>query len=108
MVAERVSRGTLQRQSPVNSPSPMSFAQTHETGETDQVAEQKQAALHLMLEAFAHGEAEGLDADCMAQAALFTAFKEFVSTYGEAPVAEFARRLPERVLNGEFTVRCTH
>ncbi len=66
---------------------------------------QKQAALQLMLEAFAEGDLEGIDPDCMAQAALFAALKEFVATYGEEPVASFAERLPERVRNGEFTVR---
>jgi hypothetical protein len=68
-------------------------------------ADQKQAALRLMLDAFAEGEFDGIDPDCMAQAALFAALKEFVSTYGEEPVAAFAEKLPDRVRNGEFTVR---
>jgi hypothetical protein len=70
-----------------------------------EAAEQKRAALRLMMDAFAEGELEGIDPDCMVQAALFTAFKEFVMTYGEEPVAKFAERLPERVRNGEFTVQ---
>jgi hypothetical protein len=66
--------------------------------------DQKKAALRLMLDAFAEGDLDGIDPDCMAQAALFAALQEFVSTYGEEPVARLAERLPERVRNGEFTV----
>jgi succinylarginine dihydrolase len=67
--------------------------------------EQKQAALRLMLDVFEEAEMDGIDPDCMAQAALFTALKEFVSAYGEEPMAKFAERLPERIRNGEFTVQ---
>ena len=45
-----------------------------------------------MTEAFAEAEFDGLDADCMAQAALFAAFMELVATYGEDAVAEYAAR----------------
>jgi hypothetical protein len=66
--------------------------------------DQKKAALRLMLDAFAEGDLDGIDPDCMAQAALFAALQEFVAAYGEEPVARLAERLPERVRNGEFTV----
>jgi predicted YcjX-like family ATPase len=66
--------------------------------------DQKKAALRLMLDAFAEADLDGIDLDCMAQAALFAALQEFVATYGEDPVARFAERLPERIRNGEFTV----
>jgi hypothetical protein len=79
-------------------------ANTHNAIEMQELAAQKQAALRLVLDAFAEGDLDGIEADCMAQAALFTAFKEFVMTYGEEPVAKFAERLPERIRNGEFTV----
>jgi hypothetical protein len=69
-----------------------------------QISEQKQAALRLMLDAFAEGDLDGIDPDCMAQAALFAALKEFVDAYGEEPVAKFAEKLPDRVRNGEFTI----
>jgi hypothetical protein len=75
------------------------------TAEAGDVAAQKQAALRLMLDAFAEGDLDGIDPDCMAQAALFAALKEFVAAYGEEPVAKFAESLPARVRNGEFTVR---
>jgi hypothetical protein len=74
------------------------------SAEKAELADQKQAALRLMLDAFAEGDLDGIDPDCMAQAALFAALKEFVGAYGEEPVAKFAERLPDRVRNGEFTV----
>jgi hypothetical protein len=76
--------------------------------EREAIAEQKRAALDLLGDAFSAGLAEGLDADCLAQAALFFALKEFVTTYGEEPVARFTEKLPQRVLNGEFTLRVAH
>ncbi len=69
------------------------------------VAEQKQFALQLMMEAFAEGELDGVDPDCLAQAALFTALKEFVQAYGEEAVGKFTDGLSRRILNGEFTVQ---
>jgi hypothetical protein len=73
--------------------------------EAGDAAKQKQAALRLVLDAFAEADLDGIDSDCMAQAALFAALKEFVLAYGEEPVARFAERLPDRVRNGEFTVQ---
>lgn len=76
--------------------------------EADLISAHKKAALSLMLEAFEVARADGIEGDCVAQAALFTALKEFVSTYGEDAVAVFAERLPERVRNGEFSIRQPH
>lgn len=67
--------------------------------------DQKHAALRLIAEAFDEAEREGLDPDCMVQAALFFALKEFVMAYGEEPVARFAEGLPKRLREGEFTVQ---
>ena len=78
-------------------------ANTDETA-TD-VATQKQIAVRLLLDAFSEAELEGVAADCMAQAALFIALKEFVLAYGEEPVAKFTEKLPKRLRNGEFTVQ---
>ncbi len=65
----------------------------------------RRAALAYVREAFAEARLDGLDIDCMAQAALFTAFIEMVSTYGEDATAEFAAQLADRVREGEFTVK---
>ena len=40
----------------------------------------------------------------MAQACLFAAFAELVSTYGEDAAAKYADTLSKRIRNGEFTV----
>ncbi|MGB8398755.1 hypothetical protein [Bradyrhizobium sp.] len=66
--------------------------------------EQKQAALGYLSEAWAEARHDGVDGDCLAQASLFAAFAELVSTYGEDAVAKFAEGLPLRVRNGEFSI----
>ena len=68
----------------------------------------KQAALSYVTEAFAEAELDGLDADYMAQAALFAAFMELVATYGEEAVAEYAEGLPERIRGGGFSTGLKH
>jgi hypothetical protein len=65
--------------------------------------EQKQAALGYVHEAWAEARLDGIDGDCMAQACLFAALIEFVSTYGEEAAAGFAEGLPARIRNGEFS-----
>jgi hypothetical protein len=66
--------------------------------------EQKRAALDLLQEAWVEARLHGVEGDCMAQICLFTAFSELVSTYGEEAAARYARGLPERISNGEFSV----
>lgn len=64
----------------------------------------KQAALSYVTEAFAEAELDGLDADCMAQAALFAAFSELVTTYGEEAVADYAATLVDKIRSGAFSM----
>ncbi|MDE5455580.1 hypothetical protein GWE18_22600 [Bradyrhizobium sp. CSA112] len=66
--------------------------------------EQKQTALCYLNEAWAEARHEGVDGDCLAQASLFTALAELVSTYGEDAVAKFVEGLSVRVRNGEFSL----
>ena len=66
--------------------------------------EQKQAALSYLNEAWAEARHDGVDGDCLAQASLFTALAELVSTYGENAVSKFVEGLPARVRNGEFSI----
>lgn len=73
-----------------------------------QVSEDKRAALSYVAEAFAEAELDGLDADCMVQAALFAAFQELVATYGEDAAAEYAEGLPERIRAGGFSTNPRH
>jgi len=66
--------------------------------------EQKQAALSYLSEAWAEARHEGVDGDCLAQASLFAALAELVTTYGEDAVAKFTDGLANRVRNGEFSL----
>ena len=65
--------------------------------------EQKKVALGYLHEAWAEARLDGIDGDCMAQACLFAALIEFVSTYGEEAAAGLAEGLPARIRNGEFS-----
>ncbi len=66
--------------------------------------DQKRVALGYLQEAWADARLDGVDGDCLAQASLFTALLEFVSTYGEDATAHFAEGLSNRIRNGEFTL----
>jgi hypothetical protein len=68
------------------------------------VREHKQAALGYLNEAWTEARLEGIDGDCLAQACLFAAFAEFVSTYGEEASARLAEGLAVRIRNGEFSL----
>jgi hypothetical protein len=67
-------------------------------------AEERRAALGYLAEAWAEARLDGIDGDCLAQACLFTALAEFVTTYGEDAAAKFAETLPARIRNGEFSI----
>jgi hypothetical protein len=66
--------------------------------------EQKRLAVGYVREAWADATLEGVDGDCLAQACLFAAFAELVSTYGEDAAARFAEGLARRVRSGEFSL----
>jgi hypothetical protein len=66
--------------------------------------EQKRAALGYLHEAWTEARIEGIDGDCLAQACLFAAFAEFVTTYGEEAAAQFAEGLALRIRKGEFSL----
>ena len=67
--------------------------------------EQKQIALSYLLEAWSEARLDGVDGDCLAQACLFTALSELVTTYGEEATAKFTEGFPARIRNGEFSIR---
>ncbi len=66
--------------------------------------EQKQAAVGYLHEAWAEARLDGIDDDCMAQACLFAALNELVTTYGEDATARLAEGLSKRIANGEFSL----
>jgi len=66
--------------------------------------EQKRVALGYLQEAWAEARHDGVDGDCMAQACLFAALAEFVTSYGEDAAAKFTDGLSKRIHNGEFSI----
>ena len=66
--------------------------------------EQKRVALGYLQEAWAEARLDGIDGDCLAQACLFAALAELVTTYGEEAASTFAEGLSKRIRNGEFTL----
>jgi hypothetical protein len=66
--------------------------------------EQKRLALGYLHDAWMEARLEGIEGDCLAQTALFLAFAELISTYGEEAAARYAESLGERIRNGEFSV----
>jgi len=67
-------------------------------------SEQKQIALSYLYDAWNEARIEGVDGDCLAQASLFSALSELVTTYGEDATAKYAEGLPARIRNGEFSI----
>jgi hypothetical protein len=80
------------------------MGRTIQTGEQITDHEQKRVALGYLREAWAEAQLDGVDGDCLAQACLFAALAELVTTYGEKAVADFAEGLGRRIRNGEFTL----
>ena len=71
-------------------------------------AEERRAALGYVTEAFAEAILAGIESDSFAHAALFAAFQELVSVYGEEAVAQFAEGLGARIRQGEFSIASKH
>ena len=65
--------------------------------------EQKMAALSYLHEAWAEALHDGLDGDCIAQAALFSALNEMIAVYGEEATAKFTDGLSVRIHNNKNT-----
>ena len=82
----------------------MSIAGARPAHEPASDHEQKQIALTYLHEAWGEARLDGVDGDCLAQAALFTALSELVNTYGEDATAKYAEGLPARIRNGEFSI----
>ena len=66
--------------------------------------EQKQIALSYLHEAWAEARLDGVDGDCLAQACLFAALSELVTTYGEEATAKYAEGL--RPASATASSRC--
>lgn len=65
----------------------------------------KGRALELVLDAWDKALGEGVEAEVLASVAIYAALVDMVDRYGEDGVADFCATLPERVRNGEFTLK---
>ena len=83
------------------------YKQNFDTTASLPTQDEKQAALRYILEAWEEAVYDGLDPDCIATAAIFSALSDMIASYGEEPVAVMCERLPERIRTGEFTVMKT-
>lgn len=68
---------------------------------------QKQAALRYIIDAWEEALHDGIEPEMLANASLFAALSDLVSTYGEDAVAKMAGRLSRRIQHGEFTLNRT-
>jgi len=67
--------------------------------------EKKGRALELVLNAWDEALSEGVDPEVVASVAIYAAMADMVDRFGEEAVADFCATLPERIRNGEFTLR---
>jgi predicted YcjX-like family ATPase len=75
--------------------------------EEEELKEQKQVALELILDAWHEARIDGVSPDLMANAALFAALSDLISTYGEEAVVELTEGLPDRIRRGDYTLKRT-
>jgi succinylarginine dihydrolase len=68
---------------------------------------QKQAALRYIIDAWEEALHDGIEPEMLANASLFAALSDLVSTYGEDAVAKMADKLSRRIQHGEFTLNRT-
>jgi len=74
------------------------------SNEFPETATEREAALGYIMEAWFDARHDGIEPEAIANAALFAAFSDLVTIYGEQPVIEFADGLADRVRRGEFTL----
>lgn len=67
--------------------------------------EQKRVALKLMLEAWDEAIGQGASPEMVASSAIFAALTEMIDMYGESTVADMVAEWPDRIRDGEFTLK---
>jgi hypothetical protein len=80
----------------------------HDMSSPDEAGLAKRVALTYVAEAFAEAELDGIDGECVVQAALFAAFRHLVEVYGEEQTAAYAEALPGRIRSGGFSTAPRH
>ncbi len=64
----------------------------------------KHVALRYILDAWEEALYDGIEPEMLANAALFAALSDLVTTYGEDAVSRMTEGLSQRIQHGEFTV----
>jgi hypothetical protein len=72
--------------------------------DSDELRVQKREAFARISAVWQDALGAGIEPDVLAHVALFAALGDLVATYGETAVADFAERLPDRIVSGEFTI----
>lgn len=67
--------------------------------------EQKRLALREILEAWDSAVEQGVSPEIVASSAIFSALTDMIDHYGEETVAEMVAEWPDRIRDGEFTLR---
>jgi hypothetical protein len=67
----------------------------------------RHTALRYILDAWEEALHDGLEPEMLANASLFAALSDLVTTYGEDAVAQMTDGLSERIQHGEFTLNRT-
>jgi len=67
--------------------------------------EQRQVALDALLDAWTNAIDKGVDAEVLSKTAIFTGLSDMVAVYGERAVADMTTELPDRIRQGDFTVK---
>ncbi len=70
----------------------------------DAASDERHVALSYLGDAWTEAVRDGLDEDSLVQAALFTAIRSLVDTYGEEPCASYVESLATRIRAGEYTM----
>jgi hypothetical protein len=66
--------------------------------------DQKRIALTHLSEAWEEARLDGVELECIVQAAVFLLFSELAEHYGEEAAGRFAEEIAPRVRNGEFSI----
>ncbi|MEP9366041.1 hypothetical protein [Xanthobacter sp. VNH20] len=67
-------------------------------------SDERHVAFSYLDDAWTEALRDGLDEDCLVQAALFTALRTLVAVYGEEACATYVEGLAGRIRQGEYTI----
>jgi hypothetical protein len=67
--------------------------------------EQKRVALQVILEAWDDAVEQGASSEIVASSAIFAALTDMIDIYGEDTVADMVAEWPDRIREGEFTLK---